>query len=185
MRIFLFAIFALMCAVGTAWGSGCGSCTYWGHHPTEADYEQYKWNIEAFRFLYCDDVFYQPFMPYNYGATSSPTPEFVGSMGSGNANYWLAEGNKQYQAGFYEEAATSYSKSVLIDPMQGSGWIKMGNAFYLLGKYQESLNAYNAMLKLDPKNDSAMLGKAQALLALNRTSDASVVLGRARSLTGT
>ena len=185
MRIFLFMIFALLwVVVGSAWGSGCGPCyNYWGHYPTEADYEQHKWNIEAFRFLYCDDVFYQPFMPYNYRIPSGETPEFAESMGNSNANYWLTEGNKQYQAGFYTEAATSYSKAVLLNPTLGDGWIKMGNALFLLGKYQESLNAFDAMLKLDPKNNSAMLGKAQTLLALNRTADASAVLGRARSLT--
>jgi len=142
--------------------------------PSQADFEQHMWGIQAYRFLNYDDEGYDPYgVPaYNAPTYSTPannTPAYNQSVGNGNAIYWLNEANVSYLTGSYEQAAESYAKAVNLDPSLSKGWLNLGNSLYYLGRYQASLNAYNALLKLEPQNADALAGKSLTLLALNKT----------------
>jgi tetratricopeptide (TPR) repeat protein len=159
----LFISSAIMVASVSCDCYGYNCCNY----PTRTQFEQHLWDIEAYRFLYCDQC-YSSFVPtYQYLApTSSQLLE------NGTAAYWQDEGDKLYLAGSYEKAAAAYSEAVKLDPYLTNGWLNLGNSLYFLGKYQEALNSYNAALALNPQNENALQGKKQSLLALNRTDEA-------------
>ena len=181
-RLPLILIFSLACLfMEPAWVTSLGSCGYyWPYYPhTQAGYEQYIWDIQAYRFLNYDDEGYYPngvhsnnALTYNTPAYNTPTNNQ--SVGNGNATYWLNEANVSYLTGSYEQAAESYAKAVNFDPSLSEGWLNLGNSLYYLGKYQASLNAYNALLNLEPQNADALAGKSQALLALNRTGGSNI-----------
>jgi len=172
-RVYLFLIAALAWMIlEPALVTSLGTCSYcgWGNCPSlTVRQQQCLWEKEAFNFLYCDCC-YQGWGPYYYQIPSSSQ-----SAVNGTASYWLNEGNGFYLVGSYEQAAASYAQALKLNPYLSEGWLNMGNALYFQGKYQESLDAYNAVLGLDPQNMNALQGKSQALLALNRTSEASSV----------
>ena len=138
----LFISSAIMTASASSgcYGYGC-------NYITRAQVEQHLWDMEAYRFLYCDECH----------------SSFVSTYQTGD---------ELYLAGSYEEAAKAYSNAVKLDPYLTKSWLNLGNSLYFLGKYQEALNSYNAALALDPQNENALQGKAQSLLALNRTTEA-------------
>ncbi|VVB69258.1 Tetratricopeptide repeat protein [uncultured archaeon] len=156
-----------------------GTCSYcgWGNCPTLTERQQQcLWEKEVFNFLYCDCC--DPgWWPYSYR-----TPSSSQSTAEGTASYWLNEGNGFYLAGSYEKAAASYAEALKLNPYLSEGWLNMGNALYFQGKYPESLDAYNNVLGLDPQNINGLKGKSQALLALNRTSEANAALESLKKL---
>jgi tetratricopeptide (TPR) repeat protein len=151
-----------------AWITSVGSCGYgynspYYYPPTQAEFEQHMWDIEAYRFLYCDDGGYYPYgVPANEQPSYS-TPAFNQSRSNGSATYWLDEANVSYLMGSYAQAAESYAKAVNLNPSLSVGWLNLGNSLYFLGKYQASLNAYDTLLNLEPQNANALAGKSQAL----------------------
>ncbi len=52
----------------------------------------------------------------------------------------------------------------------------MGNALFFIRKYEESLSAYDSALNLNPQNENALIGRSQALSALNRTDEATAAM---------
>ena len=186
-RLSLLLIFSLACLfTEPAWFTSLGSCGYyWPYYPpSQADYEQHMWNIQAYNFLNYDDEGYSPYgVPANnapisgtpaYNTPTFNTPANNQSLGNGNATYWLNEANVSYLTGSYEQAAESYAKTVNLDPSLSEGWLNLGNSLYYLGKYQASLNAYNALLKLEPQNVDALAGKSLTLIALNKTGGSNI-----------
>ena len=189
-RLTLLVILALTCIfIEPAWVTGLGWSGYgynWPYYypPSQADYEQHMWDIQAYNFLNYDDEGYYPYgvhvnnaptysMPaYNTPTYNTPTTNTLAynqSTGNGSATYWLSEANVSYLTGSYEQSAESYAKALNLNPSLSEGWLNLGNSLYYLGKYQASLNAYNALLKLEPQNADALAGKSLALLALNKT----------------
>jgi tetratricopeptide (TPR) repeat protein len=161
----LFIGSAIMTA-SASWGCYGYGCNY----PTSAQVQQHLWDIEAYRFLYCDQCYssYVPIYPtYQY---ITPTSSQI--LENGTSQYWQAKGDELYLAGSYEKAAAAYSEAVKLDPYLADCWLNLGNSLYFLGKYQEALNSYNAALALNPQNENALQGKTQSLLALNRTTEA-------------
>jgi tetratricopeptide (TPR) repeat protein len=159
--------------------------------PSQADIEQYMWDMQTYYFLNDYDPYGGPAynqLPYSTPAYNIPTyravPTYTAaystpssynapgnnqSVINGNATYWFNEANVFYLTGSYEQAAEAYAKAVNLDPSLSEGWLNLGNSLYFLGKYQASLNAYGTLLKLEPENADASAGKNQALLALNNT----------------
>jgi len=175
LRIAALALMILELASVTSFAT-CNYCG-WGNCPTLTERQQQcLWEKEVFNFLYCDCCD-QGWWPYYYQIPSSSQ-----STVEGTASYRLNEGNGYYLAGSYEQAAASYAEALKLNPYLSEGWLNMGNALYFQGKYQESLDAYNAVLGLDPQNINALQGKSQALLALNRTSEADAALESIKAL---
>lgn len=156
-------------AIMTA-SASCGCSGYCSNYTARAQAEQHLWNIEAYRFLYCDQC-YPSFGP-TFKTSQYPEPTSSQSPENGTSRYWQGKGDELYLAGSYEEAAAAYSEAVKLDPYLTSCWLNLGNSLYFLGKYQEALNSYNAALALNPQNENAFQGKTQSLLALNRTTEA-------------
>jgi len=173
-RLSLLVILALtFMFMEPGWITSLGSCGYdyyspYYYPPSQADIEQHMWNIDAYRFLYCDDEGYYPYGVSGYNQLSHSAPAYNQSIGNGNATYWLNEANVSYLTGSYEQAAESYAEAMNLDPSISLGWLNLGNSLYFLGKYQASLNAYNTLLNLEPQNANALAGKNQATLALNK-----------------
>jgi tetratricopeptide (TPR) repeat protein len=166
----LFISFAIM-TVSASWGCYGYGCDCDGcNHFAKAQVEQHLWDMDAYRFLYCDECY--PSFVSMYQTYQYPVQTSSQILENGTAQYWQTKGDELYLAGSYELAATSYSKAVELDPYLAKGWLNLGNSLYFLGKYQEALNSYNAALALNPQNENALQGKTQSLLALNRTIEA-------------
>lgn len=176
-RLLLLVILALTFIFAEPlWVTSLGSCgygPYWPyyHPPTQAEIEQYMWNIEAYRFLHCDDEGYYPYGVSTQSQLRYSAPASELSTVNDSAAHWLEEANVSYLTGSYEQAAESYAQAVNLDPSLSVGWLNLGNSLYFLGRYQASLNAYNTLLSLEPNNADALAGKNQALLALNKAND--------------
>lgn len=156
-------------AIMTA-SAACSCSGYCSNYTARAQAEQHLWNIEAYRFLYCDQC-YPSFGPA-YQLSQYPATTVSQSPENGTSSYWQGKGDELYLAGSYEEAAAAYSEAVKLDPHLTHCWLNLGNSLYFLGKYQEALNSYNSALSLNPQNENALQGKTQSLLALNRTTEA-------------
>lgn len=161
----LFISSATMVA-SASWGCYGDGCNY----PTSVQVQQHLWDIEAYRFLYCDQC-YSSYVPV-YPTYQYLTPTASQILENGTSQYWQSKGDELYLAGFYEKAAAAYSEAVKLDPYLADCWLNLGNSLYFLGKYQEALNSYNAALALNPQNENALQGKTQSLLALNRMAEA-------------
>lgn len=191
-RICLVLIFSLACMLMDSSSLDCSDENDgWCH--LSLDEQQCIWNTEAFHFIYghwFDGGYFGPwyYFDYPYHTTANYGPAYErsarynaarnGSSGSNGsivynyANYWLKNADQMYITGSYDKAALSYARAVQLNPFLLDGWINMGNALYFLGKYEEALSAYDAALGLEPQNTNALMGRRQALAALNRTNEA-------------
>jgi len=188
-RMWLVLIFSLACTLMDSAAFDC-ACNYDGWCHLSPDEEQCIWNAEAFHFIYGHQWYGDYFEPWNYGypyyGPASYGPAYYnaagnnlarsnGSIVDNYANYWLENADELYIAGSYDQAAASYARAVQLNPFLLEGWINMGNALYFLGKYEDSLSAYDAALGLEPQNANALMGRNQALAALNSTKQDGVV----------
>jgi len=109
----IFISSAIMTA-SASWGCYGYGCNY----PTSAQVQQHFWDIEAYRFLYCDQC-YSPFIPtYQY---LTPTSSQI--LENGTSGYWQSKGDEQYLAGSYEKAAAAYSEALKLDPYLADSWL--------------------------------------------------------------
>ena len=211
-RLSLLAIFALILlstdstlVAGQGWypydyNLPCYNYNY----PTQPDFQEYIWEMEAYYFLNNYDPYGGPAYshpqystpaysiptyrtvptyttapiytaPTNIAAYSAPSNNApANNQSMGSASYWLNEANVSYLTGSYEQAAESYAKAVNLDPFLKSGWLNLGNSLLFSGKYQASLNAYNALLSLEPQNAEALAGRSLAMEAIGKNNTSAV-----------
>jgi tetratricopeptide (TPR) repeat protein len=168
----IIAVFGIFMMAAGATCSECGCIT---SCPNKAEIQQHIWMKEAACFLYSDDCCYSTGIAAPFGIGISA--KNITSAGNITGGDYLNEADRLYLAGSYEQAAKLYAKAVEIDSSLLSGWLNMGNALFFMKRYEESLNAYDSLLNLDPQNENALLGKREALSALNRADGASAVNG--------
>ena len=160
--------------IATDWICTFGACnSFESNYPIRPEGDNSYWRAEAYYFMdydNCNQV-------NSVCGASHNSPIFNQTISNGTADYWLNNASRLYLIGSYEQATSSYTKAVKLDPSLTEGWLNLGNALYFLGRYQESLDAYNSTLKLDPLNANAMLGKGKVLLALNKTGGSNISTG--------
>lgn len=191
-RMWLVLIFSLAFTLMDSASIDCSDNNDgWCH--LSLDEQQCIWNGEAFHFLYghhyYEDYFgpsyyfgYPYRAPANYGPAYSRSTHhnaprnnasgFNGSVVDNYASAWLSRADQLYIAGSYDQAAVSYARAVQLNPFLLEGWINMGNSLYFLGKYEDALSSYDAALRMEPQNANALMGRNQALTALNSTKEA-------------
>lgn len=174
-RSSLLLIFVLAGMImASDWISSFGTCnSFESNYPIHPEGDESFWRAEAYYFMDYDNCNYVNSV---CGASHS-THIFNQTTINGTADYWLNNANKRYSTGSYEQAASSYSNALKLDPSLTEGWLNMGNTLYILGRYQESLDAYNATLKQSPLNADAVQGKERALSALNRNVGSNISTG--------
>lgn len=184
--LLLLLMFALACifmpsvllgAFGTSDHHGPDSLD---NFPFQDEADQAGWRAEIYEFLNCDNCDSSSKVPCSSSANAA-APALDQTKGNETANYWLENSNKLYLAGYYEQAAASYSKALVLNSSLTEGWINMANSLYFLGRYQESLDAFNAVIASDPLNANAILGKGKVMMAINRTKEANTTIETTRT----
>lgn len=66
--------------------------------------------------------------------------------------------------------------------MIAEDWMDKGAELFEQGKYDEALQAYNKAIEINPQLVVAWSGKAKALRALGRTTEADAAMAKAREL---
>lgn len=64
----------------------------------------------------------------------------------------FGEGNRHYQAGRYEQAASSYRKAIADGGAGAAAHYNLGNAYFRLGQKGKALASYERARRLDPRD---------------------------------
>ena len=80
----------------------------------------------------------------------------------------IAEGDRQFKAGNYDQAMGNYERAIRFSNKPASAWTSKGVAQKRLGDYGAALRSHNAAIKLDPKNEIAWCNKGDLLYRLER-----------------
>ncbi len=159
-----FFISSIMAATGY-----CDPCSV--NNTARVEAEQRHWDMEAMRFLYCDQCYPSTTIEdqrlYSPVQTDSQGPE------NGSFEYWRSKGDEFYLNGNYEEAASAYSEALKLQNYSEVR-LNLANCLYFLGRYQDALGYYDSVLAEDTQDESALQGRVQSLLALNRTAEANI-----------
>lgn len=67
-----------------------------------------------------------------------------------DAEAWLDRGSALAELGCYEEAVTSYERTISLDPENWQGWKYRGVSLKELGRQEEALTSYERALELQP-----------------------------------
>lgn len=86
----------------------------------------------------------------------------------------LKRGHVASLHGHLEEALTAYAEAAAIAPERSTPHASAGTALMRRKRPADALRHYAAALTLAPRDETAMLGRAQALGALDRRSEAAV-----------
>jgi tetratricopeptide (TPR) repeat protein len=78
----------------------------------------------------------------------------------------------------YEDAVAAYGEAITIAPDRALPRVALGGAFLRAGDAGAALEAFDVALAIIPDDDSALVGRAQALVVLRRTSEAAVAYDR-------
>ena len=70
----------------------------------------------------------------------------------------------------WTEAAGMWEQLLELDPQSADGWGGLGEARFQLGAFEQALRAYDECLRLLPSDEAALLGKAETLAELERSS---------------
>ena len=84
----------------------------------------------------------------------------------------LKRGHVASLRGRVEEALTAYAEAAAIAPERATPHTSAGTALLRRRRPVEALRHYEAALRLSPRDEAALLGRAQALGALDRRSEA-------------
>lgn len=95
------------------------------------------------------------------------------------------KGNAQAKAGFYKEAAETYSDIIKLKPGDGTSYYARGNIYRRLGEFDASLSDYNKAIELDKNNYEYYFGKYFLMLDKEDSTGAKEVLTKALSIRGT
>ena len=91
-------------------------------------------------------------------------------------------GRAYIEAGLAEKGIMAYRDIVATDPGSYEIRLKIAQDLYQLGNFEDSLKQYDAVFRAQPGSGQAAVGKAKALLSLDRDSEARTV---ALKLSGT
>jgi Tfp pilus assembly protein PilF/vacuolar-type H+-ATPase subunit H len=91
---------------------------------------------------------------------------------SQNAKILMQMGLGQLGRGKNEEALTTFSKVIRLDPKYVLAWRKKGETLGNMMRYDEALEAYNRSIELDPNDAVSWNYKALALKILGRKKEA-------------
>ena len=90
----------------------------------------------------------------------------------------LRAGHVAVLQGRLEDAATSYRAAIAVAGDRAVPRTALGGVLLRLGEPAAALEAYDAALGLVPEDDAALLGRAQALVVLRRTTEAAATYDR-------
>lgn len=86
----------------------------------------------------------------------------------------LRSGHVAVLRGRLEDAAVAYREAISITADRAVPRTALGSVQLRLGDPQDALDAFDSALALEPDDDAALLGRAQALVVLRRTAEASL-----------
>jgi len=95
---------------------------------------------------------------------------------------WFQKGYCLNALGRYEEALSSYDRSIHLEPEVSSAWNNRGATLANLGRLQEALECYDEAIKLDPESAFAWGNRGIALGKLERYEEELECLDKAISL---
>ena len=87
----------------------------------------------------------------------------------------LRAGHVAVRRGRLEDAAAAYREAIAITADRAVPRTALGSVQLRLGDPQGGLEAFDGALALEPDDDASLLGRAQALVVLRRTSEAALV----------
>ena len=91
---------------------------------------------------------------------------------AGPAFAWAERGNALVNLGQYEEALSSFARSLALAPERAETWSDRAVAFWNLERYPEALASVEAALERDPNLSSGLYNKGRILVSLERDADA-------------
>ncbi len=84
----------------------------------------------------------------------------------------IAEGDRLFKAGKYEDALVHYEKGIKLSSKPATAWTSRGVALKRLGDFGGALRSHNTALRLNPKNEIAWCNKGDLLFRLNKYNEA-------------
>ncbi len=78
----------------------------------------------------------------------------------------------------YEDAVAAYGEAITIAPDRALPRVALGGALLRSGDAGAALDEFGAALAIAPDDDAALLGRAQALVVLRRTTEAAIAYDR-------
>jgi len=87
----------------------------------------------------------------------------------------LRSGHVAVRRGRFEDAAAAYREAIAITADRAVPRTALGSVHLRLGDPQGALEAFDGALALEPDDDASLLGRAQALVVLRRTTEAALV----------
>ena len=85
-----------------------------------------------------------------------------------SAKYWLEKGQTLSSNGSYQDALSSFNRSLGLDSRQTEAWTRKGDVLYKLGRYEAAANCYDQAVGIDSENLMAWEGKGLAASKLGR-----------------
>ncbi len=80
----------------------------------------------------------------------------------------VAEGDRLFKAGKYEEALAHYEKAIKLSSKPATAWTAKGVALKRLGDFGGALRCHNTAIKLNPRNEIAWCNKGDLMFRLNK-----------------
>jgi superkiller protein 3 len=87
-------------------------------------------------------------------------------------NYFLDEGESEFEGGNYGKAVAYFNKVIKTDPQNEAAWLYTGLALMELECFNEAVYCFDKTIELVPNEVSTFHGKLMALIELNRGYDA-------------
>lgn len=95
---------------------------------------------------------------------SSPAPD--------NYDGWYQQGNRQIDAGQYEEAINSFDQALEYNPDADDAWRGKGNALFYLERYDEAFTSYDQAANIQPNQYKIWWARGCALASLGQNEEA-------------
>lgn len=85
---------------------------------------------------------------------------------------YVKQGDAFYFEQRYEDAITSYNKSIQINPNLTEAWLGKAKALRQLGRYEEAIAANDKVIEIQPESPWGWFGRARTLMDLKRYEEA-------------
>ena len=114
----------------------------------------------------------------SYAAEAANGSEKVLNVKS-TAETYREQGEKLYNEGKYEEAATAYEKAAKEEKSNDEYWFMCGLSYYMANSYQKATDYFEKAIELNPSNADSYLfcGHSWLLRGLNSVQDGSRKIG--------
>lgn len=122
-----------------------------------------------------------------YAAIGDNTTEYPAEYSTDtagySAEYWSGQGDQQFLAGSFQEAAESYDKALNLDPLNIYLMINKGKSLANLGRYQDAIVFFDQAFAINSSNAEPLHLKGIALSeGLNRYDESIAVFDQALQL---